>query len=105
MKAQHERMERFREASRVLTDALVRSDARGALGGSAALLDALAGHEKDVPHKNATKAREFHALFAQLGKRTGQMKKDLDRGDLQAAAVSYGRILSVCVSCHRTFRD
>ena len=50
-------------------------------------------------------AKEFHALYVELGKRTEKMKASIRANDLSKAAVSYGQVLAVCASCHRKFRD
>ncbi len=105
MKGQHERMARFGEAAGKLTEAIVRSDRRGAEDAATLLIRSLAGHEHDVPHKNASRSKEFHALFIELGKRTEALRGLLAAGRLAPAAESYGRVLEVCVSCHAKFRD
>ncbi|MGE5699833.1 MAG: hypothetical protein ACM31N_07200 [Deltaproteobacteria bacterium] len=105
MKAQHERMINFRSAAQTLSDAIIRSDSRMAAAGADKLQKSLAGHEKDIPHKNRKLTKEFHALYVELGKRTEKMKASILANDLSEAAVSYGQVLSVCVSCHNKFRD
>ena len=105
MKAQHERMARFQEAARKLTEALVLSDRKSADDAAALLARSLAGHENDVPHKNRARSKEYHGLFVELGKRTETLRADLSAGKLPRAAGSYGRVLEVCASCHMKFRD
>ena len=105
MKAQHERMANFRSAAQTLCDAIIRSDSRMAVTGADKLQKSLAGHEKDIPHKNRKLAKEFHALYVELGKRAEKMKTSIRANDLSEAAVSYGQVLSVCASCHNKFRD
>ncbi len=105
MRSQHERMARFREAATALTEAFVRSDREAALDAATLLIRSLAGHERDIPHKNASRSKEFHALFTELGKRTEALRGLLAAGRLARAAESYGRVLEVCVSCHAIFRD
>lgn len=105
MKAQHERMERFQEAARKLTEALILSDRKNADDAAALLARSLAGHENDVPHKNRSRSKEYHGLFVELGKRTETLRAGLSAGKLPKAAGSYGRVLEVCVSCHMKFRD
>ena len=105
MKAQHERMARFQEAARKLTEALILSDRKSADDAAALLVRSLAGHEKDIPHKNRSQSKEFHGLFVELGKRTVALRADLSAGKLPKAAGSYGRVLEICASCHMKFRD
>jgi len=105
MKAQHERMANFGNAAQTLSDAIIRNDSRMAVAGADQLQKSLEGHEKDVPHKNRKLAKEFHALYGELGKRTEKMKASIRANDLSKAAVSYGQVLSVCATCHKRFRD
>jgi cytochrome c556 len=105
MKAQHERMEKFRSAAQTLFDAIIRSDGKMAAEGAEQLQKSLAGHEKDAPHKNRQRAKEFHALYVDLGKRTEKMLASVRKNDFSKAAVSYGEVLSVCAACHKQFRD
>ena len=105
MKAQHERMARFREAARTLNDALVAGDRKGAGEAAGAILGALAGHESDSPHRNRGRSKEFHRLFVELEKRTESMRSRLATGPFPKAAAAYGRVLETCVACHVTFRD
>src|SRR3972149_6239454 len=65
----------------------------------------LDGHEKDMPHKNRARVKEFHRLYVELGKRTGNLKAAIKADDLPRSAVAYGRILEICAACHRKFRD
>lgn len=105
MKAQHERMERFRDAARALNDALLAGDRKGAGEAAGTLARALAGHENDVPHKNRSRSKEYHALFVKLGKRTEALRGSLSAGTFPQAAAAYGRVLETCVACHVKFRD
>jgi len=105
MKAQHKRMANFRIAAQTLCDAIIRNDSRMAAAGTEQLLKSLEGHEKDVPHKNRLRAKEFHALYIDLGKRTENMNAAIRSNDLSKAAISYGQVLSVCATCHKKFRD
>lgn len=105
MKAQHERMANFGSAAQTLLDAILRNDSRMAAAGTERLRTSLVGHEKDVPHKNRQRSKEYHALYVELGKRTEKMRASIRENDLSKAAVSYGQILSVCASCHKIFRD
>ena len=105
MKAQHERMARFQDAARRLTEALVLSDRKSADDAAALLVRSLAGHENDVPHKNRSRSKEYHGLFVELGKRAAMLRADLSAGKFPKAAGSYGRVLEACASCHMNFRD
>ncbi|MGE5285562.1 MAG: cytochrome c [Actinomycetota bacterium] len=105
MKAQHERMGYFEEAMVSLGKAVILSDKPGAGKYTSRLSEALKGHEKDVPHKNIARIREFQAYYAELRKRTATLAGAAKTGDLQKTALSYGRVLEVCVSCHAKFRD
>ena len=105
MQAQHERMENFRSAAQTLCDAIIRNDSRMTMEGTEQLRKSLEGHEKDVPHKNRQHAKEFHALYVELGKRTEKMKAAIRSNDLSKAAASYGQVLAVCAACHKKFRD
>ncbi|GAB4364865.1 MAG: hypothetical protein Kow00128_06940 [Deltaproteobacteria bacterium] len=105
MKAQHERMGNFREAAESIFNAIVYSSGRMAQEGAEKLEKSLAGHETDMPHKNRSRAKEFHGLFVELGKRTTKLKKAIADNDLPKAAVAYGRILETCTTCHGIFRD
>lgn len=105
MNAQHERMANFREGADMLCNAIIHGAGRMALDGAEKIEHSLAGHEGDVPHKNRSRAKEFHGLFAELGKRTLHLKKELRSGDLARGAVLYGRVLETCATCHGKFRD
>lgn len=105
MQAQHERMARFQDAARKLTEAIVVGDRAGGAAAAALLARSLEGHENDVPHRNRARSKEFHGLFAELGKRTETLRGALAAGDLKKSAAAYGRVLEVCVSCHAKFRD
>ena len=105
MQAQHERMENFRRAAQTLYDAIIRNDSRMAVESTEQLRKSLEGHEKDVPHQNRQRAKEFHALYVELGKRTEKMNAAIRLNDLSKAAVSYGQVLAVCAACHKKFRD
>lgn len=105
MKAQHERMANFKEAAGMLSDAIIHNMMKMAREGAEKLEQSLKGHEQDMPHKNRSRAKEFHGLYVELGKRTENLKKAIREDDLPKAAVAYGRILEVCASCHGKFRD
>ncbi|MBI5419364.1 MAG: cytochrome c [Deltaproteobacteria bacterium] len=105
MKAQHERMGRFHAAAATLSDAIIRSDVKAASEGALQLHESLEGHEKDVPHKNRARSKEFHGLYVELGKRTEKMTAAIRASDLPKAAAAYGQVLSVCAACHKKFRD
>lgn len=105
MKAQHQRMSDFQEATGMLSDAIIHNMMRVARDGSEKLDRSLEGHETDVPHKNRSRAKEFHGLYRELGKRTKALKKAIAEDDLPKAAVVFGRIIETCATCHRIFRD
>jgi len=105
MKAQHARMRNFEEAMIALGKALIHGDKPGAGKYSSRLTEALKGHEMDVPHKNVSRAKEFHAFFKELKGRAGTLAADAGAGDLRKASLAYGRVLETCVSCHAKFRD
>jgi hypothetical protein len=105
MKAQHERMANFQEVANILPNAIIHSAPHLAHDGAEKLERALKGHEGDMPHKNRAHAKEFHQLYVELGNRTKTLKEAARDEDLPAAAVTYGRILEVCATCHKKFRD
>jgi len=105
MKAQHARMGNFRAAMVALGEAVILADKPGAGKYANRLTEALGGHEKDVPHENVSRIREFQAFYVELTKRTAKLAADAGTGNLQKTALSYGRVLEVCVSCHAKFRD
>ena len=105
MKAQHERMEKFEEAMVALGKAVIHGDKTDAGKHASRLTEALRDHEKDVPHKNVSRIKEFQAFYGEFQKRTAKMAADAKTGNLQKTALSYGRVLEVCVSCHAKFRD
>ena len=105
MKAQHARMRNFEEAMVALGKALIFSDKPGAGEHARRLTDALQGHEKDVPHKNVSRIKEFQAFFKELKGRAGTLAADAGTGNLQKSSLAYGRVLEACVSCHAKFRD
>ncbi|NNF83819.1 MAG: cytochrome c [Deltaproteobacteria bacterium] len=105
MKAQHERMASFKEAADMLSNAIIHSATRLAKEGAEKLVQSLIGHERDVPHKNLSHAKEFQQLYGELGKRAENLKAAVETDDLPRSAVAYGRILEVCATCHVKFRD
>jgi len=105
MKAQHERMVNFEKAADMLSDAIIHGAGKMALDAAEMLETSLQGHERDIPHKNRSREKEFHGLFVELGKRTEKLKAASRADDLPKAAVAYGRILETCATCHRKFRD
>ncbi|MCL5966844.1 MAG: cytochrome c [Deltaproteobacteria bacterium] len=105
MTAQHERMRHFKEAMELLPDAIIRGDAKTAGEGAEKLARSIQGHEKDVPHKNRARRKEFHGLYVELGKRTGNLRAAIRANDLPRAGAAYGKVLETCAACHRTFRD
>ena len=105
MKAQHERMGNFEEAMLALGKSVLHGDKSDAEKHASRLTKALGGHEKDVPHKNVSQIKEFQAFYGELKKRTAKLAADAGSGNLPKTALSYGRVLEVCVSCHAKFRD
>ena len=105
MKAQHARMARFKSAARILHEGIIFGNAKMAEEGASQLLASLEGHGKDLPHKNRSRIKEFHGLHIELGKRTENLRAAVRANDLPRAAIAYGRVLEICASCHRRFRD
>jgi len=105
MKVQHERMANFKKGADMVPDAIIHSDAKLAGEGADLLDNSLKGHEKDVPHKNRSRAKEFQGLYVEMGKRTKQLKAAVRTDDLPKSAVAYGRILETCATCYKKFRD
>lgn len=105
MKAQHERMANFREAADAILNGIIHSAGKMVFGGAERLERSLEGQEADMPHKNRSRAKEFHGLYVELGQRAGKLKDAVRKDDLPAAATAYGRILEICVTCHIRFRD
>jgi hypothetical protein len=105
MKAQHERMRNFEEAMVSLGKAVIHGDKTDAGKHASRLTEAFGGHEKDVPHKNVSRIKEFQAFYGELKKRTVKLASDAGTGNLQNTSLSYGRVLEVCASCHAKFRD
>jgi len=105
MKAQHARMGIFEEAMTAMGKAMIHGDKADAGDHASQLAEALRGHEKDVPHKNVLRIKEFQALYGEMKKRTVKLAADAGTGDLQKTSLSYGRVLESCASCHAKFRD
>ena len=105
MKAQHTRMGNFEEAMVDLGKAVIHGDNTDAGKHASRLTEALRGHEKDVPHKNVSRIKEFQALYGEMKKRAVKLAADAGTGNLQNTSLSYGRVLEVCTSCHAKFRD
>jgi len=105
MKAQHQRMGNFEEAMVALGKSVIHGDKSDAEKHAGRLTDALGGHEKDVPHKNVSRIKEFQAFFGEMKKRAAKLAADAGTGNLQNTSLSYGRVLEACVSCHAKFRD
>jgi hypothetical protein len=105
MKAQHERMGKFEEAMVALGKAVIHGDKTDAGKHAARLTEALVGYEKDVPHKNGSRIKEFQAFYGEMKKRVTRLAADAGTGNLQKTALAYGRVLEVCASCHAKFRD
>lgn len=105
MKAQHERMVLFKVEMDRIAEAIISSDGKGAAEGAEKLAMSIKGHEKDAPHKNLSRVKEFHGLFVTLDKRTAALKAAILANDMPKAGVAYGKVLETCASCHRKFRD
>ena len=105
MKAQHERMGNFEEAMVALGKAVIHGDKPDAGKQASRLTEALVGHEKDVPHKNVSRIKEFQTFYEEMKKRAAKLAGDTKTGNLQKTSLSYGRVLEACVSCHAKFRD
>lgn len=105
MKAQHARMGNFKAAMIALGEAVIRGNKVDAGKHASRLTEALAGYEKDVPHKNVSRIKEFQAFYGEMKKRAVKLAADAGTGNLRKAALSYGRVLEACVSCHAKFRN
>jgi cytochrome c556 len=105
MKTQHERMRNFEEAMVALGKAVIHGEKTDAGKHASRLTEALRDHEKDVPHKNVSRIKEFQALYGEMKKRAVKLAADAGTGNLQNTSLSYGRVLEVCTSCHAKFRD
>jgi Cytochrome C''. len=105
MKVQHARMRNFEEAMVALGKAVTHGDKSDAGKHASRLTETLGGHEKDVPHKNVSRIKEFQAFYGEMKKRTAKLVADAGTGNLQKTSLAYGRVLEVCVSCHAKFRD
>ncbi|MBF8259424.1 MAG: cytochrome c class II [Actinobacteria bacterium] len=105
MKAQHGRMGKFEEAMVALGKAVIHGDKTDAGKHAGRLSEALRGSEKDVPHKNVSRIKEFQALYGEMKKRAAKLAADAGTGNLQKTSLAYGRVLEVCASCHAKFRD
>jgi cytochrome c556 len=51
------------------------------------------------------KAKEFHGFYVEMEKGAKGLQATLQSGDLPKSGIAYGRILKVCATCHRKFRD
>lgn len=105
MKAQHGRMGNFEEAMVALGKAVIHGDKTDAGNHARRLTEALKGNEKDVPHKNVSRVKEFQAFYGEMKKRAVLLEADAGAGNLRKTSLSYGRVLEVCASCHAKFRD
>jgi len=105
MKAQHARMRNFEEAMVALGKAVIHGDKSDAGKHASRLTETLGGHEKDVPHKNVSRIKEFKAFYGEMKKRAVKLAADAGTGNLQNTSLSYGRVLEVCTACHAKFRD
>jgi len=105
MKAQHERMENFEEAMVALGNAVIHGDKTDAAKHAGRLAEALAGYEKDVPHKNFPRIKDFKGYYAELKNRIDRLSGETRSGGIPEIAGAYGRVLETCASCHAKFRD
>jgi len=105
MKALHARMGNFEDAMVALNNAVIRGDKTDAGKHAVRLTEALKGHEKDIPHKNISRVKEFQAFYGEMKKRAGLLAADSRAGNLRKTSLAYGRVLEVCASCHAMFRD
>ena len=105
MKTQHERMGSFKAAMSSLLEAVVDGNGSRARDYAARLKEAMAGYEKDAPHKNIARIKEFKGFYAELKKRIDGLSGEIRSGGIPKIAAAYGRVLETCVSCHARFRD
>ena len=105
MKAQHARMGKFEEAMVALDIAVIHGDKANAEKHASRLTETLHGYEKDVPHKNVSRIKEFRAFYGEMKKRAAKLAADAGTGDMRKTSLSYGKVLEVCASCHAKFRD
>ncbi|MHB1012690.1 MAG: cytochrome c [Desulfobacteria bacterium] len=105
MKAQHERMGNFRSAMIALGEAVIHGNKTDAGKHASRLTEALQGYEKDVPHRNVSRIKEFQAFYGEMKKRAVKLAADAGTGNLQKTSLAYGRVLEACVSCHAKFRN
>ena len=105
MQAQHERMGKFKAAMSSLLEAVIDGNSSGARDQSARLMETLSGYEKDVPHKNAARIKEFKGFYAELKKRIDTLSGETRSGGTPKTAVAFGRVLESCAACHSRFRD
>lgn len=105
MKAQHERMGKFEEAMVALDIAVIHGNKADAGKYASRLTEALQGYEKDVPHKNVSRIKEFRVFYGEMKTRAAKLAADAGTGNLQKTSLAYSRVLEVCTSCHAKFRD
>lgn len=90
MKTQHERMGNFKEAMVALGKALIHGDKTDAGKHARRLTETLMGHKKDVPHKNVSRIKEYHALYGEVKKRPVKLAVDAGTGNLQNTSLPAG---------------
>jgi cytochrome c556 len=105
MKAQHARMGNFKAAMVALGEAIIHGNKTAAGEHANRLTETLRGHEKDVPHKNVSRIKEFQAFYEELKERATKLAADAGTGNLRKTSLAYGRVLEACASCHAKFRD
>lgn len=59
--------------------------------------------DKDVPHKNTARIKEFKGLYAELKKRIDRLSGVTRSGGIPKIAAVYGRGLEICAACHGRF--
>jgi len=105
MKAQHERMRSFKAAMSSLLEAIVDGNGSLARENASRLMETIVGYEKDAPHKNIARIKEFKGFYAELKKRIDRLSEETRSGVIPKTAAAYGRVLETCTSCHAKFRD
>jgi len=95
MKAQHERMGNFEEAMVALGKAMIHEDKSDAEKHARQLTEAC-GHEKDVPHKNVSRTKEFQASTKSSGRGRETGGRCRYRQPPEGVPV-YGRVLEACL--------
>lgn len=95
----------FEEAMVALGKAVIQGNKTDAGEQANRSAEALRGHEKDVPHKNVSRIKEFQAFYGEMKRRAVKLAADAGTGNMQKTSLSYGRTLEAWVSCHKRCRD